>query len=133
MTELQDQKTYTIRELSEDFDVTTRTIRFYEDKGLLSPARQGQQRIYSNRDRVRLKLIMRGKRLGFSLNDIQEFLDLYDMDTTEKTQLRVLISRIDLRIETLLAQQVDIQASLDDLSSVKVQCKNLLKQKESNK
>ena len=82
--------TFGIAELAREFDVTTRTIRFYEDKGLLSPARKKQRRVYAPRDRVRLRLIMRGKRLGFSLTDIAEFLDLYDADPQHLEQMRAL-------------------------------------------
>ena len=79
MTE-KEQTTYSISELAKEFDITTRSIRFYEDQGLLTPQRQGQTRIYSKRDRVRLKLILRGKRFGFSLEDIRQLLGMYDRD-----------------------------------------------------
>ena len=79
-------ESYGIAELAREFDITTRTVRFYEDKGLLSPERDGQRRIYGPRDRVRLKLIMRGKRLGLSLEEIGELMDLYDADPSEVTQ-----------------------------------------------
>ena len=84
-------ETWTITELAQEFDVTTRTIRFYEDKGLIAPERLKQRRIYHPRDRVRLQLVMRGKRLGFSLDEIQEMIDLYDADPTESTQLKMFI------------------------------------------
>ncbi|MFQ5546624.1 MAG: MerR family DNA-binding transcriptional regulator, partial [Acidiferrobacterales bacterium] len=80
--------TYTIGELAQEFDVTTRAIRFYEDQGLLSPTRNGQARIYTARDRVRLKLVLRGKRLGFSLGEVGKMLDLYDADPSEVGQLQ---------------------------------------------
>lgn len=83
-----DKRTYSISELAREFDVTTRSIRFYEDQGLLNPARQGQTRIYSRQDRVRLKLTLRGKRLGFSLADIRDLFDLYDADKSSRTQLQ---------------------------------------------
>ena len=90
-------KTYGIAELAGEFGVTTRTVRFYEDKGLLSPARDGQRRIYSPRDRVRLRLIMRGKRLGLSLEEIGELIDLYDVDPSEVTQLNHFVDVIQRR------------------------------------
>ena len=79
--------TYTIGELAKQFDITTRSIRFYEDEGLLSPRRQGQHRIYNNKDRVRLKLILRGKRLGFSLAETRRLFELYDADTAKSPML----------------------------------------------
>lgn len=123
-------KTYSITELSKEFDITTRTIRFYEDKGLISPAREGQRRIYSSRDRVRLRLIMRGKRLGFALSEIQELIDLYDTDRSEVTQLQVFLDRIQERRETLSQQQQDINAILDELDTLHDQCANLLETKK---
>ena len=83
--------THTISELAKEFGVTTRTIRFYEDQGLLSPRRDGTNRVFSNRDRVRLKLALRGKRLGFSLASIEDYLELYDADPGHKTQLMALL------------------------------------------
>ncbi len=83
-----------IAELASEFGITTRTIRFYEDQGLIAPDRSGQRRVYAPRDRVRLKLIMRGKRLGFSLDEIREMIDIYDADPTEKAQLHLVLERI---------------------------------------
>ncbi|MFM7968428.1 MerR family transcriptional regulator [Aeromonas sp. A-5] len=85
-----DARTFSISELAREFDVTTRSIRFYEDQGLLNPTRQGQTRIYSRQDRVRLKLTLRGKRLGFSLADIRELFDLYDADKSSRSQMVLL-------------------------------------------
>ena len=87
-------ETYGIAELAREFDVTTRTVRFYEDKGLLAPLREGQRRVYAPRDRVRLRLIMRGKRLGFSLDEIRQLIDLYDVDPSEVMQLRHFLDKI---------------------------------------
>lgn len=129
MTE-KNQKTYTITDLSKEFDITTRTIRFYEDKGLISPAREGQRRIYSPRDRVRLRLIMRGKRLGFALSEIQELIDLYDTDRSEVTQLQVFLERIQSRRDALSQQQQDITAMLSELETLEEQCSSILKQKQ---
>ena len=117
---------YGIAELAREFDVTTRTIRFYEDKGLLSPARNGQRRIYASRDRVRLRLIMRGKRLGFSLDEIRQTIDLYDIDPTEVTQLRHFLDKIRQRKETLVLQQADIVETLEEMHRIESQCSALL-------
>ena len=96
---------YGIAELAREFGVTTRTIRYYEDKGLLSPRRKGQRRVYAPRDRVRLRLIMRGKRLGFSLDEIRELIDLYDVDPSEATQLRHFLDKISEHKAVLVRQQ----------------------------
>lgn len=90
-----DEKTYSISELAKEFDITTRSIRFYEDQGLLSPTRAGQTRIYSKRDRVRLKLILRGKRLGFSLSETGQLFELYDADKSSVTQLNTMLKLIE--------------------------------------
>ena len=94
-------QTYTITELAEEFAVTPRTIRFYEDKDLLRPQRNGLNRVYARRDRARLKLILRGKRLGFSLADIKEMLDLYDLGDGQVEQLRTTHRKIGTRLEAL--------------------------------
>ena len=119
-------ETYGIAALAREFDVTTRTIRFYEDKGLLSPARNGQRRVYASRDRVRLRLIMRGKRLGFSLDEIRQTIDLYDIDPTEVTQLRHFLDKIRQRKETLVLQQADIVETLEEMHRIESQCSALL-------
>jgi DNA-binding transcriptional MerR regulator len=124
------QTTYSITDLSKEFDITTRTIRFYEDKGLITPAREGQRRIYSPRDRVRLRLIMRGKRLGFALSEIQELIDLYDTDRSEVTQLQVFLKRIQSRRDALSQQQQDITAMLSELETLEEQCSGLLEEKQ---
>ena len=119
-----------IAELAAEFGVTTRTIRFYEDKGLLSPARQGQRRIYAPRDRVRLRLIMRGKRLGFSLDEIRQLIDLYDVDPTEEIQLRHFLEKIRERKSALVLQQADIIETLEEIQRIEVQCSALLSNKQ---
>ena len=119
-------ETYGIAALAREFDVTTRTIRFYEDKGLLSPARNGQRRVYASRDRVRLRLIMRGKRLGFSLDEIRQMIDLYDIDPTEVTQLRHFLDKIRQRKATLVLQQADIVETLEEMHRIESQCSALL-------
>ncbi len=122
---------YTITDLAREFEVTTRTIRFYEDQGLISPDRQGQTRIYSQRDRVRLRLIMRGKRLGFSLKEIRDLLDLYDGDRSEITQLRTLVDKINERRDTLRKQREDIDATLDELDKLEETCQEELSRKKA--
>lgn len=103
------QPSWTISELSREFDVTTRTIRFYEDEGLLNPERRGQNRIYSARDRVLLKLILRGKRLGFTLAECRELFDLYDPESGNQTQLERMLQKIDEKRLVLEQQRADIE------------------------
>lgn len=119
--------TYSIRDLAREFDVTTRTIRFYEDEGLISPARRGQTRLFSPRDRVRLKLILRGKRLGFTLNEIREIIDLYDAAPGEYGQLRFFLSKIVERRALLEQQRADIADTLEELAEVERRCLAQLK------
>ena len=122
--------TYSISQLAGEFDVTTRTIRFYEDKGLIAPSRNGQRRIYTPRDRIRLKLIMRGKRLGFSLGEIRRMIDLYDEDPSEVRQLRLFLEKIEERQQVLSRQKEDIAAILEELDRLKAQSDKLLRDKE---
>jgi len=122
---------YSITDLAREFDVTTRTIRFYEDQELIEPERQGQTRIYSQRDRVRLRLIMRGKRLGFSLKEIRDLLDLYDGDRSEITQLTILVSKINERRDALRTQREDIDATLDELDKLEESCQRELSRKKT--
>ncbi len=124
-------ETYGIAELAKEFGVTTRTVRFYEDKGLISPTREGQRRIYSPRDRVRLRLIMRGKRLGLSLDEIAGLIDLYDADPSEVTQLRQFVDVIRERKSVLESQKKDIEDSLSEMNRLEIQCVQLLSQKQS--
>ncbi len=124
-------ETYGIAELARAFDVTTRTIRFYEDKGLIEPARKGQRRVYSARDRVRLKLIMRGKRLGFSLDEIREMIELYDVGPGEIAQLRLFVAKIRERRTSLELQQQDIAAMLEEMDGIEIECTRLLAEQES--
>ena len=126
-------ETYGIAELAREFAVTTRTIRFYEDKGLLAPLRKGQRRIYAPRDRVRLRLIMRGKRLGFSLEEIRELIDLYDVDPTEVTQLRHFLEKIHEHKAVLTRQQSDIHETLNEMERIEAQCSSLLSEKQKQR
>ena len=120
---------YTISELAKEFGVTTRTIRFYEDQGLLNPAREGTSRVFSNRDRVRLKLALRGKRLGFSLAEIRELFELYDVSRDERKQLEEFLSRLDRRRAHLEQQREDIEVMLIEINFFANQCRRLLKGK----
>src|SRR6185295_18917781 len=119
--------TYTISELAKEFDVTTRTIRYYEDQGLISPSREGVNRIFSQRDRVRLKLALRGKRLGFSLSEIRELFELYDVSRDEQRQLEAFLARLERRRALLEQQREDIEVMLNEINFFADQCRRLLK------
>ena len=119
--------TWTITELATEFKITTRTIRFYEDKGLITPERMGQRRIYHPRDHIRLKLVMRGKRLGFSLEEIQEMIDLYDSDPTEQAQLNLFIVKLRERRKLLEEQRKDINSVISEIRKRELQCQELLR------
>jgi DNA-binding transcriptional MerR regulator len=121
--------TYTISELAKEFGITTRTIRFYEDQGLLSPSREGTARVFSGRDRVRLKLALRGKRLGFSIAEIRELFELYDVSRDEKKQLEEFLARLDRRRIHLEQQREDIEVMLNEINFFANQCRRLLKTK----
>ncbi len=123
-------RTYSIAELAREFAVTTRTIRFYEDQGMLSPLRDGQRRIYRSRDRTRLKLILRGKGLGFPLAEVRQIIDLYDAPQGEDAQLHRLLAKIAERRHELAAKREDIEASLQDLEAVADNCRDRLKELE---
>ncbi len=117
---------FSISELAREFEVTTRAIRFYEDEKLLTPGRNGRQRVYSARDRVRLKLILRGKRLGFSLNEVREIIDMYDLDSGEAGQLRYFLEQINHRRKSLQQQRDDIDLTLKELDLIESQCQQRL-------
>ncbi|WP_371377510.1 MerR family DNA-binding transcriptional regulator [Thalassotalea aquiviva] len=121
MTE-QKVTTYSIGDLSREFDITNRSIRFYEDQGLLSPMRKGQTRIYNSRDRVRLKLILRGKRLGFSLAETRRLFELYDNDKSSLAQLNTLKELINEKKAALYQQLDDIKVVLIELSTLEKRC-----------
>ncbi len=111
-------ETWTITELAQEQGITPRAIRFYEDQGLISPLREGRNRVYRNRDRVRLKLILRGKRIGLSLAEIREIIDLYDRPEGEQKQVELLRKIIRERRAQLLAQQQDIAVMLHELDTL---------------
>jgi len=126
-------QTYSITDLAREFSVTTRTIRFYEDQGMLSPLRDGQRRIYRQRDRTRLKLILRGKGLGFPLAEVGKIIDLYDAPRGEDAQLHRLLAKIAERRQELEAKREDIEASLHDLEAVADNCRDRLNELESKR
>ncbi|EGR3236607.1 MerR family transcriptional regulator [Vibrio parahaemolyticus] len=124
--------TFKISELAKEFDITTRSIRFYEDLGLLTPERKGNTRIYNGRDRIRLKLILRGKRLGFSLADIKELFELYDTDQSTE-QLNYMIRLIEEKKAALQQQANDIQAVMMELNTAQLRCQNTLRSMKGEK
>jgi DNA-binding transcriptional MerR regulator len=117
---------YSVSQLARQLGVTARTIRFYEDKGLITPQRAGTTRVYTHRDRARLVLILRGKRLGFSLREIKEFLDLYDADPEHHLQTRTLQVGVRKRISKLQEQRAAIDQSLTELNEIDRQCEAVL-------
>ena len=120
------RRTYTISELAKEFGVTTRTIRFYEEKGLISPLREGQKRLYTPADRVRIKLILRGKRIGMTLKECVEFIDMYQPGHNNAEQLHSLVRDVKKRRERLLQQRRDIDAMLAGLDEVQNLCESTL-------
>lgn len=118
---------YTVTELADELGMTARAVRFYEDKGLITPQRAGTTRVYSTRDRARMILILRGKRLGFSLSTIKEYLDLYDTDITQAAQLRLLLAAVARRRDQLLAQRQAIDEALSELADITAQTEAALR------
>ena len=117
---------YTIRELAQEFEVSARTIRFYEDLGLLQPGREGRNRVYSQRDRTRLKLTLRGKRLGLSLQDILQLVTMYDDDADTAPQLQAFLGVLRAHRQTLERQRDDIRETLDEMDQHEARCQQLL-------
>ncbi|MFA3790509.1 MerR family DNA-binding transcriptional regulator [Aliiglaciecola sp. SL4] len=122
------EKTYSIGELSKVFDVTPRSIRFYEEQGLLSPTRSGQTRVYSKKDKVRLKLILRGKRLGFSLAETRTLFNLYDSHQNSKIQLQAMLEMTKEKRALLIQQLEDINVLMIELNEVESRCQDELEQ-----
>ena len=112
---------FTVTELARDLSVTPRTIRFYEDKGLIIPRRAGTMRVYTKRDRARMVLILRGKRLGFSLREIKEYFDLYDMDPSQSEQMRLLLKKVQVRLEMLEDQRLALEETIVELKDIEEQ------------
>ncbi|TBW35380.1 MerR family DNA-binding transcriptional regulator [Siculibacillus lacustris] len=112
------EKIFSVTELARDLGITPRTIRFYEDQGLISPQRAGNTRVYTHRDRARMILILRGKQLGFSLRDIKEYLDLYVVDTTQTEQLQHLVKKARERITQLESQLQAVKTTLSELREI---------------
>ena len=120
------KQTYTISELAREFEVTTRTIRFYEEKGLIQPLREGQKRLYTSADRIRIKLILRGKRIGMTLQESVDVIDMYDPQRNNTVQLRSLIDTVTERRASLLQQKQDIDDMLAGLDEVRGLCEKAL-------
>ncbi|MEZ5843476.1 MAG: MerR family DNA-binding transcriptional regulator [Hyphomicrobiaceae bacterium] len=126
-TDLGAASTFSIGALAEEFHITTRAIRFYEARGLLSPARAGNARTYSRRDRARLMLILRGKNLGFTLEDIGEYLALYDEDPNQQAQTKLLLEKVERHITDLQQKRVDLERALGELKDIQSRCQDFLR------
>lgn len=124
--DLKDEERFTITQLAREFGITTRAMRFYEAQGLISPSRSGTSRIYSSRDRVRLKLVLRGKRLGFTLKEIANILDMYDAEPGEAGQLQYMLDRLQDQRDVLEKQRDDIDLTLAELDVIESQCRQRL-------
>ncbi len=120
------EPTYTIGELAREFNITPRSIRFYEEQSLMSPARTGQNRIYGNKDRVRLKLILRGKRLGFSLAEVKKLFELYDSNPDSAVQLQTMLQLTEQKRAVLNQQLEDITTLMSELDEVETRCREEL-------
>ncbi|MBT0587238.1 MerR family transcriptional regulator [Alteromonas oceanisediminis] len=127
------EQTYSIGELARLFDVTPRSIRFYEEQALLEPERVGQTRIYHTKDKVRLKLILRGKRLGFSLAEVKNLFELYDSNPNSAAQLKAMLSMTELKRAMLRQQLDDIQMLMNELDDVESRCQEELLELERGK
>jgi DNA-binding transcriptional MerR regulator len=118
---------YTVTQLGSELGITARTLRFYEDKGLITPRRAGNTRVYTQRDRARMILILRGKQLGFSLREIKEYLELYDLDPTHAKQTKALLKAVQSRIGKLENQRVVLDETLAELRNVQLQAEAALR------
>lgn len=126
------EQLYTVNQLAEELGITPRALRFYEVKGLLAPNRVGNNRVYTKRDRARLKLILRGKRLGFSLAEIREYLDLYNVDGGIEQQ-RNLLKRVQKRLKDLAQQREDLEATVGELKEIEDQVTTILAERKAAK
>jgi DNA-binding transcriptional MerR regulator len=125
--EEQERSEFSISELSREFEITPRAIRFYEDQGLISPRREGQRRVYTARDRTRLKLTLRGKRLGLSLSEIRELIDMYEPGRDERPQLERFLAVLESHRASLLQQRADIEAQLSEIQTFEKRVRKRLK------
>jgi len=123
-----DNRTFTITELAQEFDITPRAIRFYEDVGLLTPARAGRNRVYTHRDRTRLKLTLRGKRLGLSLQEVKQLVDMYESPADTQHQLEAFLAVLAEHREQLERQREDIEITLAEIAQHEARCRSLLAQ-----
>lgn len=130
---MKNNQQHSIGELSKDFDITARSIRFYEEQGLLTPERQGQSRIYHVKDKVRLKLILRGKRLGFSLAEIKTLFELYDTNPNSAAQLETMLALTEQKRAVLKQQLNDIQMLMNELDDVESRCQEELNELQKGK
>lgn len=121
------QELFTVNQLAEALGITPRAIRFYESKGLIAPRRVGSMRVFARRDRARLLLILRGIRLGFSLAEVREYLDLYDLDPSQREQTRLLHGKVAARIAALEAQRADLDQALAELRDIAAQAEQALR------
>ena len=119
---------FSISDLAREFDITPRAIRFYEDQGLLAPRREGQRRIYTPRDRTRLKLTLRGKRLGLTLSEIRELIDMYEPGRDERPQLERFLAVLEAHKAALLQQRADLEAQLSELQAFEKKVKKRLRE-----
>jgi DNA-binding transcriptional MerR regulator len=126
------KNTFTIGDLAAEFGVTLRTLRFYEDKDLIHPRRDGINRLYSRRDRARLRLVLLGKRVGFSLNEIKEMVDLYDLKEGRPSQLKAALSRFSEQIEVLRRQKHDVEQAIEELTRTINIVSGMLRGREEN-
>ncbi|EKN00331.1 MULTISPECIES: MerR family transcriptional regulator [Acidocella] len=117
---------YTVTQLGAELGITVRTLHFYEAQGLLTPRRIGNNRVYSQRDRARMILILRGKRLGFSIKEIKEYIELYDVDPTQGQQTKQLLKAVHHRIQKLEDQRVALEQTLNELRGIELQCQTVL-------
>jgi DNA-binding transcriptional MerR regulator len=132
-TAAEDQRTWTVRELATELGVTTRTLRFYEAEGLVFPARHGTSRVYRARDRARLRLIVRGRRLGMSLDECREIVDMYDgAATSERRQLQTLLDRLAEIGADLRGRQADLRRTLREVDDVAARCRSRLAELDDN-
>ncbi len=123
---------YSISDLAQEFDITTRTIRFYEDQGLLAPERIGQKRVYQRAHRTRLKLVLRGKRLGFPLDEIRRLIQLYDEPGGEARQLELMLDQLAKSRATLIQKREDLELQLKEFDEIENRCRDRLTQLANN-